>query len=107
MFHASTRRHWQAGFDDDVTGLAGWTRRVTGRPTITVGSIGVDTVFREEHDQLSETKWQRLERLVEQFERGEFDVVALGRALLADPEWVAKVQAGRHDDVRPFVAQPA
>lgn len=106
VFHASTRRHWLSGFGDDPTGLAGWARRVTGRPTITVGSIGVDTVFREEHDQLSETKWERLDVLVQQFERGEFDLVALGRALLADPDWVTKVQAGRRDDVRPFVSQP-
>ena len=41
----------------------------------------------------------RIGLLHDQFERGEFDVVALGRALLADPEWVAKTTTGRADEV--------
>ncbi len=40
--------------------------------------------------------------LLEQFERQEFDIVAVGRALLADPEWVNKVQAGRLADRIPL-----
>ena len=32
------------------------------------------------------------------------DVVLLGRGLLADPDWPAKVQAGRWDEVRPCIA---
>ena len=35
-------------------------------------------------------------------ERGEFDIVALGRALLADPAWVAKFRAGNADDIIAF-----
>ena len=33
----------------------------------------------------------RLEDLVAMFERGEFDLGALGRVLLADPNWLDKV----------------
>ena len=33
--------------------------------------------------------------------RGDMDLVALGRPLLADSHWVAKVAAGRSDDIRP------
>ena len=32
----------------------------------------------------------------------EFDMVAVGRALLSDPEWVNKVKEGRYDEVIPF-----
>ena len=35
-------------------------------------------------------------------ERGEFDLIAVGRALLADPQWVEKVRDGRRDELRDF-----
>ena len=45
-----------------------------------------------------------LDQLLAQFENDEFDLVAVGRALLSDPEWVLKVQQGRFDDLRSFNA---
>ena len=36
--------------------------------------------------------------------RGACDAVAIGRALLADPEWAAKARAGRDSDIRPCIA---
>ena len=33
---------------------------------------------------------------------GEFDLIAVGRALLADPEWANKVQNGQEKDIIPF-----
>ncbi len=44
-----------------------------------------------------------LENVIEAFSRGDFDLAAVGRAILADPEWVEKVRAGRMRDIRPFV----
>jgi len=32
----------------------------------------------------------------------EFELVAVGRALLADPAWAEKVRQGRLDDLVPF-----
>jgi 2,4-dienoyl-CoA reductase-like NADH-dependent reductase (Old Yellow Enzyme family) len=102
IFHTSTRRHWLAEFTDyaDDLSLAGWTRKITGRPVITVGSVGVDSVFRG--DRIDDTQAQRFRVLQRQFDQGEFDVVALGRALLADPEWVNKVHDGRLSEITPF-----
>ena len=37
-------------------------------------------------------------------EEGKADFVALGRPLLADPEWPKKVKEGRLDDIRPCIA---
>jgi 2-enoate reductase len=37
-------------------------------------------------------------------ERGDCDAVAVGRALLADPQWVSKAAEGRAADIRPCVA---
>ena len=67
---------------------------------ITVGSVGVDSVFRG--DRIDETQAQRFRVLREQFERNEFDVVAVGRALLADPHWVNKIRAERLSEITPF-----
>ncbi len=102
IFHTSLRRHWLPEFTDHAQdlSLAGWTKKITGLPVITVGSVGVDSVFRG--DRIDETQAQRLRVLEQQFERGEFDIVALGRALLADPEWVNKVQDGRLSEITPF-----
>jgi len=103
VFHVSTRRHWLPGFavsgrDADL-GLAGWTRKLTGLPTIAVGSVGVHTVFGGSGAEHATAVVDRIGLLHDQFERGEFDVVALGRALLADAEWVAKATNGRADEV--------
>ena len=92
-FHPSTRRHYAPGFPehDPELSLAGWTRRLSGLPTIAVGSVGLETQFR------SEKRGQVIapapvDRLVDQFESGEFDIVAVGRALLADPAWVNRLR---------------
>jgi 2,4-dienoyl-CoA reductase-like NADH-dependent reductase (Old Yellow Enzyme family) len=44
----------------------------------------------------------RLEDLVKMFERNEFDLVALGRVLLADPNWLEKVAQGRVNELTPY-----
>jgi 2,4-dienoyl-CoA reductase-like NADH-dependent reductase (Old Yellow Enzyme family) len=103
MFHASTRRFWVPEFEGSESGLAGWTKKLSGKPTIAVGSVGLDQEFLGAFGgQGAETR--NLDDLVERFERGEFDLVAIGRALLQDPAWVEKVRARRHDEIRPFDA---
>lgn len=93
IFHPSTRRHYAPAFPDHdrELGLAGWTKKVTGIPVITVGSVGLETQFRsEQRGQVIAPA--SVDRLVAQFEAGEFDVAAIGRALLADPAWVARLR---------------
>lgn len=103
VLHASTRRHWDPAFPelagrDGELGLAGWTRKLTGVPTITVGSVGLDSVFTSAWSEDAASGVTELDALVRQFEDQEFDLVAVGRALLADPEWVNKVGDGRVDE---------
>ncbi|MCB8901112.1 MULTISPECIES: NADH:flavin oxidoreductase [unclassified Streptomyces] len=102
-FHASTRRHWIPEFEDSDLNLAGWTKKLTGRPTITVGSVGLDGDFI--HAFAGEgAPVQGIDDLLDRLERDEFDMVAVGRALLQDPEWAAKVLAGRTDELKPYDA---
>lgn len=42
-----------------------------------------------------------LDGLVERMENKEFDIIAAGRASLAEPEWPNKVRDGRISDIAP------
>ncbi|MGW0822075.1 NADH:flavin oxidoreductase [Streptomyces sp. NPDC002845] len=93
-FHASTRRYWVPEFEGSDLNLAGWTKKLTGKPAITVGSVGLDGDFiRMFAGEGAPTKG--IDDLLDRLEAEEFDLVAVGRALLQDPQWAAKVLAGR------------
>ncbi|UKY48015.1 NADH:flavin oxidoreductase [Streptomyces inhibens] len=102
-FHASTRRYWLPEFEGSDLNLAGWTKKLTGRPTITVGSVGLDGDFIRGF--MGEgAPVQGIDNLLDRLERDEFDLVAVGRALLQDPEWAAKVLADRFEELKPYDA---
>ncbi|MGE8502925.1 MAG: NADH:flavin oxidoreductase [Pseudomonas sp.] len=103
IFHCSTRRFWEPEFEGSDLNLAGWTRKLTGKPTITVGSVGLDGEFLQfmvKTDKVAEPA--SLENLLERLNKEEFDLVAVGRALLVDPDWALKVREGREQDILPF-----
>ncbi|MGP4088826.1 NADH:flavin oxidoreductase [Streptomyces sp. KR55] len=102
-FHASTRRYWLPEFDGSDLNLAGWTKKLTGKPAITVGSVGLDGEFLKAF-QGEGAAVGSLDNLLDRLERDEFDLVAVGRALLQDPQWAAKVLAGRFDELAPYDA---
>ena len=93
VFHCSQRRFWEPEFEGSDLNFAGWTKKLMNMPTISVGSVGLDGeffgAFRGENSGPAS-----LDALVERMERDEFDLVAVGRAILADPNWVQKVRAG-------------
>lgn len=103
VFHASTRRYWLAEFDGSDLNLAGWTKKLTGKPAISVGSVGLDGEFLKAF-QGEGSSVRGIDDLLDRLERDEFDMVAIGRALLQDPEWAAKVLAGRFDELKPYDA---
>ena len=85
IFHCSTRRFWEPEFDGSDLNLAGWTRKLTGKPTITVGSVGLDGEFLQfmvKTDKVAQPA--NIEGLLERLNKEEFDLVAVGRALLVD-----------------------
>ena len=103
IFHASQRRFWEPEFEGDPKNLGGWIKEVTGKPVITVGSIGMDRDLMQDFvEGVSSPILNRLEELVRMFERGEFDLVALGRVLLADPDWLMKVEQGRIKELKAY-----
>jgi 2,4-dienoyl-CoA reductase-like NADH-dependent reductase (Old Yellow Enzyme family) len=103
VFHASTRRYWLPEFEGSDLNLAGWTKKLTGKQVITVGSVGLDGEFLGAFQgQGSEVKG--IDNLLDRMEADEFDMVAVGRALLQDPEWAAKVLSDRFDELKPYDA---
>jgi len=104
VFHCSQRRFWEPEFEGSDLNFAGWTRKLIGKPTITVGSVGLDGEFIAAFGGAG-SKPASLDGLIERLERDEFDLVAVGRALLADPQWVEKIRDGRHDELKDFERQ--
>lgn len=104
MFHLSTRRFWEPAFDGSPKTLSAWAREVSGKPAIAVGSVGLDKI----HEPLAtrdltkiDAKFADLAVVAEKFAEGAFDLIAIGRGLLADPDWADKVRHGRVDEIRP------
>ncbi|MGE3689871.1 MAG: 12-oxophytodienoate reductase [Novosphingobium sp.] len=108
LFDCSQRRFWEPTFDDGSDlNLAGWIKKVTGVPTCTIGSIGLELDFLaslSSAEAVAELDIGRLDDLMRRFDRGDFDLVAVGRAMIAEPDWPKLVQAGRFGELKPFSA---
>ena len=107
VFHCSQRRFWEAEFEGSDLNLAGWTRKLTGKPTVTVGSVGLDADFIPEAGQTTfrEAAPASLEELVRRLEADEFDLVAVGRAMLANPDWANRVRQNQNEALKPFAKE--
>ena len=82
--------------------MAGWTKKITGKPTIAVGSVGLDSTFTEFFMEGEGGKTTSLTPLIERLQHQELDLVAVGRALLADPAWATKTVQNRTNELIPF-----
>lgn len=105
VLHCSQRRFWEPEFPDiDGTNglnLAGWAKKLTGALTISVGSVGLTSDFLGGPKAESATP-AGLERLIARMEREEFDLIAIGRALISNPRWPEKVRLGETADLKEF-----
>ncbi|PTL84348.1 NADH:flavin oxidoreductase [Vitiosangium sp. GDMCC 1.1324] len=101
ILHCSQRRFWEPEFEGSELNFAGWAKKLTGKPTITVGSVGLSGEFVAAFGGES-SKPASLDNLLQRLEREEFDLVAVGRALLADPQWALKVREGRDHELSDF-----
>lgn len=107
MLHCSQRRFWEPEFPefDGIEGLnfAGWAKKLTGAATISVGSVGLST------DMLSTYTGEGsvsvgLAPLIDRMERNEFDLIAVGRALISEADWVTKIRNGDTANLKGFDA---
>lgn len=107
MFHCSTRRFWLPEFEGSDLTLAGWTRKLSGLPTIAVGSVGLSTDIMSSMagEDAQSTGERGMSELMRRMESREFDLVAVGRAVLSDPDWPKKIRSDRFDELEPFTAK--
>ena len=100
-FHCSQRRFWEPTFEGSELNFAGWAKKLTGKPSISVGSVGLSGEFTAAYaGEIS--KPASLDNLIERMARNEFDLIAVGRALLQDPQWAVKIREGRADELMDF-----
>lgn len=105
ILHCSQREAWIPAFSGSPLNLAGWAKRLTGLPSIAVGSIGLGGLFTEEQaatpgNGLPAVSLARLDDVCAMMARGEFDLLAIGRSLLADAEWPRKIREGRDGELK-------
>jgi 2,4-dienoyl-CoA reductase-like NADH-dependent reductase (Old Yellow Enzyme family) len=106
IFHVSTRRFWTPEWEGSDLGLAGWAKSFTDAAVIAVGSVGldVDVMASLSGEEGRPTGSARIGELVRRFERGDFDLVSVGRSQIGDPDWVTKMTDHRVPDIRGFRA---
>jgi len=85
--------------EDSSLTLAGWTKRITNKPTIAVGSVGINRAYLSNQDNDQVTIEDNLKIVDEKIKAGEFEYVAMGRAILADLEWAVKLKNGQLNQV--------
>jgi 2,4-dienoyl-CoA reductase-like NADH-dependent reductase (Old Yellow Enzyme family) len=105
VLHCSQRRFWEPEFPeiDGAEGLnfAGWAKKLTGAATISVGSVGLSGDFLAAFG--GETSQSvGLDQLLKRMERDEFDLIAVGRALISDPDWLEKIEQGKAAELKGF-----
>lgn len=102
LFHCSQRRFWDPEFEGSQLNLAGWTKKLSGKPSITVGSVTLDQEFTRSFGTTDTAASTGVDELVERLERDEFDLVAVGRSLIVNPTWPAMIRRGAIDELKPF-----
>ncbi len=101
IFHCSTRRFWEPEFEGSTLNLAGWVKKITGKPTISVGSVGLSEEFVATYRDGS-AEVAGIDELLSRMEDNEFDLIAVGRALLANPDWAHKIRNNDVDSIETF-----
>lgn len=106
LFHVSARRFWEAEWPelDPDLGIAAWTKSMTDAPVAAVGSVGLDIDIMDNllGEEATPTGVPSFVEMLRRFDRGDFDLMSIGRGQIGDPNWVSKVRDGAISDIRSF-----
>jgi len=95
ILDASIRGFDTPAFEGSDLNLAGWAKKLTGKLSSTVGGIGLSNRL-EQMFAGEETKaLDNLDRVLERFDNGEFDLILVGRGMLGDAAWSNRVRDGQ------------
>ncbi|MES2032779.1 MAG: 12-oxophytodienoate reductase [Pseudomonadota bacterium] len=93
IISVSQLRWDQPEFAGSPLSLAGWVKKLLGVPVIVAGGVGMSADFIAAFTGATGTP-EPLDPVAARLEAGEFDMVAVGRGLLADADWARKVREG-------------
>lgn len=94
IFDGSQRLFDTPAFPDSPLNLGAWAKKLTGKLGMTGGGVGLDKGKRDHHIDSGSGSADNLGRLAARFQRGEFDLVGVGRSLLNDPAWLDRAING-------------
>jgi 2,4-dienoyl-CoA reductase-like NADH-dependent reductase (Old Yellow Enzyme family) len=94
LFEVSERNFDTPAFEGSTVSLAGWTKKVTGRLAMTVGNVGLSKGLFEARGTVAAEFLDNLGQVLRRFENDEFDLVAVGRMMIANPDWVRRLRLG-------------
>jgi 2,4-dienoyl-CoA reductase-like NADH-dependent reductase (Old Yellow Enzyme family) len=97
VLHASAARATAAAFEGSTRTLSGWARRLSGLPVVAVGRVGLSEPGADGRRAVEDPA--SAARLIDDEEA---DLIAVGRALIADPDWCAIVAEGRWRELRAY-----
>lgn len=120
-FDCSTRRFWEPEFAGSDLSLSGWVKRLSGKPTMMVGSLGIAREVLE-RDAMAALKSvvagkpsalptdltviegapHMLDDALRRFASGDFDLMGIGRMLVTNPDLVNRIRSGDYAGVRPY-----
>jgi 2,4-dienoyl-CoA reductase-like NADH-dependent reductase (Old Yellow Enzyme family) len=95
MFDTSTLYFSAPAFEGSDLPLAGWVKRLVDKPSMAVGGLGLSDHLFNSFETGGAAVENNFYDAAERIDRGEFDMIALGRALIANPDWPQKLRAGR------------
>jgi len=102
FFHTSMRRFWEPEFESSNLNLSACVKQLSKIPVIAVGSVGLDKDFIKLYEGDHEAKIGNFDKLFNTFENDSFDMIAIGRALLSDPNLIEKLENSNFKDMVPF-----
>lgn len=103
ILHVSTRSVLQPAFpeEDDSKSLAEWSKELSGLPVIGVGKIAIGVRFLDKYSS-QVIPVEDPTPAIEMVEQGKVDMLAIGRSLIANPDWVPLVKSGNWKSLKPF-----
>jgi len=103
VLDASTRRFYQPAFEGSSLNLAGWAKKITAKPVIAVGSVGLNFTASDTFMNKNGEQENNLPLLFDRFAQGEFDLISIGRSLISDPDFANKLKY--NEPVIPFTSE--
>jgi 2,4-dienoyl-CoA reductase-like NADH-dependent reductase (Old Yellow Enzyme family) len=94
VFDGSVRYFDRAEFEGSPLNLSGWAKKITGKLSMAIGGIGLDSGYYDSKRDGRSGGSDNIRLLMARYERGEFDLVAVGRALLNEPTWAQLLRQG-------------